>query len=69
MHEIYQQKEKKLQVGHSRIPTSYCKHSGVTYDLLVGNIGGTYDLAIQLPSICSFGHFLLVLKFCTTLSP
>ena len=35
-------------------------YSGVTYDLLVSNFGGTYDLADQLPSNHEFGHFLVV---------
>ena len=33
-----------------RVSPNYCEYSGVTYDLLVSNIGGTYDLADQLPS-------------------
>ena len=33
---------------------------GVTYDLLVNNIGGTYDFADQIPSNREFGHFLVV---------
>ena len=33
-----------------RVSSSYCENSGVTYDLLVSNIGGTYELADQLPS-------------------
>ena len=32
----------------------------VSYDLLMNNIGGTYDLADQLPSNREFGHFLVV---------
>ena len=43
-----------------RVSPSYCEYSGVTYDLLVSNIGGTYDLADQLPSNHEFGHFLVV---------
>ena len=35
----------------------HCEYSGVTYDLLLSNIGGTYDLADQLPSNHEFGHF------------
>ena len=42
-----------------RVTPSYCEYSGVTYDLLVSNIGGTYDLADQLPSNHEFVHFLL----------
>ena len=45
---------------HWRVGPSYCENPGVTYDLLVGNIGGTYDLADQLPSNCEFGHFSVV---------
>ena len=33
------------------------------YDLLVSIIGGTYDLADQLPSNCHFDHFLLISYF------
>ena len=46
----------------------------LTYDLLVSNIGGTYDLADQLPSNQEFGHFLVVSqsqvprKFCVNLA-
>ena len=36
----------------------YGEYSGATYDLLVSNIGGTYDLADQLPSNHEFGHIL-----------
>ena len=43
-----------------RVGPSYCKYAGVTYDLLVSNIGGTCDLADQLPSNREFGHFLVV---------
>ena len=43
-----------------RVSPSYCEYSGVTYDLLVSNIGGTYHLADQLPSNHEFGHFLVV---------
>ena len=43
-----------------RVRPSYCEYSGVTYDPLVSNIGGTYDLADQLPSNHEFGHFLVV---------
>ena len=32
-----------------RVGPSYCEYSGVTYNLLVSNIGWTYDLADQLP--------------------
>ena len=39
---------------------SYCEYSGVTYDLRVINMGGTYDLVDQLPSNREFGHFLVV---------
>ena len=39
-----------------RVSPRYCEHSGVTYDLLVSNIGGTYDLANQLPSNHEFGY-------------
>ena len=42
-----------------RVGPSYCEYSGVTYDLLVSNIGGTYDLADQLPINREFGHFLV----------
>ena len=36
-------------------------YSGVTYDLLVSkHIGGTYDIADQLPSNHEFGNFLVV---------
>ena len=45
---------------HWRVGPSYCENPGVTYDLLVGNIGGTYDLADQLPSDREFGHFSVV---------
>ena len=41
-----------------RVGPSYCEYPGVTYDLLVSNIGGTYDLTDQLPSNREFGHFL-----------
>ena len=41
-----------------RVSPSYCEYSGVTYDLLVSYIGGTYDLADQVPSNHEFGHFL-----------
>ena len=40
-----------------RVAQSYCEYSGITYDLLVSNIGGTYDLADQRPSNREFGHF------------
>ena len=40
-----------------RVGPSYCEYSRVTYDLLVSNIGGTYDIADQLPSNREFGHF------------
>ena len=40
-----------------RVSPSYCEYSRVTYDLLVSNIGGTYDRADQLPSNLGFGHF------------
>ena len=43
-----------------RVSQSHCEYSGVTYDLLVSNIGGTYDLANQLPSNHEFGNFLVV---------
>ena len=45
---------------HWRVSPSYCEYSGVTYDLLVSYIGGTYDLVDQLPSNHEFGHFLVV---------
>ena len=35
----------------------YGEYSGVTYDLLVTNVGGTYDLADQVPGNHEFGHF------------
>ena len=38
----------------------HCEYSGITSDLLVSNIGGTYDLADQLPSNREFAHFLVV---------
>ena len=41
-------------------PEFYCEYPGVTYDPLVSNIGGKYDLADQLPSYREFGHFLVV---------
>ena len=40
-----------------RVSPSYCEYSGVTYNFLVSNIGGTYDLVDQLPSNHEFGHF------------
>ena len=43
-----------------RAGPSYCEYPRVTYDLLVSNIGGTYDLADQLPTNGEFGHFLVV---------
>ena len=43
-----------------RVGPSYREYSGVTYDLLVSNMGGTYDLTDQLPSNHEFGHFLVV---------
>ena len=43
-----------------RVGPSYCEYSGVTYGILVSNIGGTYDLADQLPINREFGHFLVV---------
>ena len=43
-----------------RVSPSYCECLGVTYDLLVSNIGGTYDLPDQLPSNYEFGHLLVV---------
>ena len=43
-----------------RVGPSYCEYPGVTYDLLLSNIGGTYDLADQLSSNREFGHFLVV---------
>ena len=42
-----------------RVGPSYCEYPGVTYNLLVSNIGGTYDLADQLPSNRELGHFLV----------
>ena len=50
------------------LPTSmasrpaYCKYSGVTYDFMVSNTGGTYDLADQIPSNHEICHFLVVSK-------
>ena len=38
----------------------WLEYSGVTYDLMVSNIGGTYDLADQLPSKREFDHLLVV---------
>ena len=38
---------------------SYCEYSGVTYDLLVSDIGRTYDLVNQLQSNCHFGNYVL----------
>ena len=43
-----------------RAGPSYCEYPGVTNDLLMSNIGGTYDLADQLSSYREFGHFLVV---------
>ena len=43
-----------------RLGPSYCEYPGVTYDLLVSNIGLTYDLADQLPSNYEFRHFFVV---------
>ena len=43
-----------------QVSPSYCEYSGVTDDLLVSNLGGTYDPADQLPSNHEFGHFLVV---------
>ena len=43
-----------------RVSPSHCQYTGVTYDLLVSNIGGTYDLADQLQSNHEFGHFFVV---------
>ena len=39
-----------------RVGPSYCEYPGITYDLLVSNIGGTYDRADQLPGNREFGH-------------
>ena len=65
--EIYKFHDRFLTVksdrGACRFQSSYCEYSGVTYDLLVSNIGGTYDLADQLPSNHEFGHFLVVIRF------
>ena len=38
-----------------RMPPSCCEYSGVTYDLLVSDIGGTSDLSDKLSSGCHFG--------------
>ena len=38
----------------------YCEYSGETYDLLVSNTGGLYDLVDHLPSNREFGHMLVV---------
>ena len=46
-----------------RVGPNYCEYPGVTYDLLMSNIGGTYDLADQLPSNREFSHFLVVSQF------
>ena len=43
-----------------RVSPSYCEYSGVTYDLLVSNTGGTYDHADKLPSNHEFGQFFVV---------
>ena len=43
-----------------RVGPCYCEYPGVTYDLLVSNIGGTCDLADQLPSNREFSHFSVV---------
>ena len=43
-----------------RVRLSYCEYSGITYDLLVSNIGGTCDLANQLPSNHEFANFLVI---------
>ena len=43
-----------------RVGPSYCKYCGLSYDLLVSNIRGTYDIVDQLLSNCEFGHFLVV---------
>ena len=43
-----------------RVSPSHCEYSGVTYDLLVCSIRGTYDLADQLPSSNEFCHYLVV---------
>ena len=37
-----------------RVCPSYCEYSGVIYDLLVSNMGGTYNLADQLTSLFMF---------------
>ena len=39
---------------------SYCEYPGVTYDLLLSSIVGTYHLAEQLPSNREFRLFLVV---------
>ena len=36
---------------------SYCEYPGETHDHLMSNIGGTYDLADQLPCNREFRHF------------
>ena len=41
-------------------PPSYCECSGVGCDLLTSNIGGTLNLADQLPMKCHFDQFLVV---------
>ena len=38
----------------------YGEYSGATYNLLVSNIGGTYDLADQLPSNHEFWPYFVV---------
>ena len=43
-----------------RVGPSYCEYSGVTYDLLLSIIGGTFDLADQFPSNRQFGPILVV---------
>ena len=43
-----------------RVSPSHCEYSRVTYDLLVSDIGGLYDLTDQLPSNHEFGNILVV---------
>ena len=43
-----------------RVSPSYCEYLGAAYDLLVSKIGGTCNLADQLPSNYKFGHFLVI---------
>ena len=50
----------KSDRGTCRFQWRVGEYPGVTYDFLVSNIGGTYDLAEQLPSNREFSHFLVV---------